>query len=107
MPFAVGFALAARIEANECLIKIALPFTLNSAGLADQTYLVMEDVINEIVVALSDTLVVISCQSVDVDQICVIVLGETLSPISENHQLNSKRDTFWSPSMAYAKLHMG
>lgn len=58
--FAGRFTLAAGVEADNCLIVVALPLTLNGACLADQTDTMLEDIIKKVIVALSNTLVVIS-----------------------------------------------
>lgn len=87
------------IEADQRLIQFSLPLSLNELVFVDNADLVMEGILDLLVEALADSLVIISSKSVDVDEISVVVLGETLGSIGKDNQLHYEMFTFLSPSI--------
>lgn len=85
----IGCPLDVRVEADQRLIKFSLPLPLNELIFADNANLVMEGILYLLVEALSNSLVIISSQSVNIDEIGVIKLCEALSSIRKDNQLHS------------------
>jgi hypothetical protein len=57
----------------------------------------MENIVDDIAITLAYSFVIISCETIDIDEIWVIILSEALCPIGENDQLNNTYFTFLSP----------
>lgn len=67
----------------------------------------MEGILDLLVETLANSLVIVFSESVNVDEIGVVELGEALSSIGKDNQLHYEMLTFLSPSIPYAKLHIG
>lgn len=74
-----------------------MPLPLNELIFVDNSDLVMEGILYLLVEALSDSLVIISSQPVDIDEIGVVILCEALSSIGKDYQLHYNMLTFLSP----------